>query len=274
MNEYLRIVWWSILAGAVLLAAAIAGPAIRSDAVTIGASGGPEADLMSRNIGHQLPTHRYGQLAGTPITNAHYVNISFGDWASIRSQDSNIRRWARALRDTHTTRLVSLDHEPMTDLGDGTPEQYKEAARYIVNLFRAEGATNVRIVWAVTWVSIRNGVHGVHAYYPGRRWVDYVSSNVFNRPSVHGWQSFPELAAPLLELGERYGKRVVVSEWASDASPNRAHWIGVAGNYMHRHRAAFAAAYYFPGRYVRFDFALSTAAEYAAMRTLVGKVTP
>ena len=192
-----------------LLGLSIAFASGDADAATrrvwIGASG------QAQTLGHVAPQHKYGDLDGQPVTDARYVNISFGNWANIRSQADDVRRWAVALRDTGQIRLVSLDHEPMTDVEtDGTSDQYRVAARWMADQLRAV-APNVRIVWTVTWISIRNGINPIHQWYPGRRWVDFVASNVFNRAAIPSTWGMLDARVP--------GGKVVTTTFDGHAEP-------------------------------------------------------
>ena len=128
--------------------------------------------------------------------------------------------------------------------GDASaPARYAAAWRRMVDVFRREGADNVR------WVFNPNtGNPLTHAatgpahwnwfghYYPGDAYVDYVGAHGFNAPRVWGgaWQGFAEMfdgAAGdrmLSELAARYpGKPILLGEMASDegAPGAKAAWI-------------------------------------------------
>jgi hypothetical protein len=127
--------------------------------------------------------------------------------------------------------------------GAGAPAKYAAAWRRIVDVFRAQGADNVRWVFnpnvgnalthsatgATSWNWYAN-------YYPGDAYVDYVGAHGFNGPSVWGgsWQSFETMTNGasadhmLSDLAARYPtKPIIIGEFASQegSAGQKAQWI-------------------------------------------------
>lgn len=146
--------------------------------------------------------------------------------------------------------------------GDGNaPARYVRAWRRIVDIFRREGATNVR------WVFNPNVGNPVAAgagtghwnwygnYYPGDAYVDYVGAHGFNAPAVWGgpWQSFGEMFDGaradhiLSDLANRYpGKPIIIGEFASDEGSGdaKARWITDAYRTLLNHPSVVGAVWF------------------------------
>jgi len=231
--------------------------------------------------GHVTPTpanHKFAQLGdGTsPVTDARYVNIEAaapGQWAAIArgEYDAAILRWAHALDDTGQLRLVSFNHEPSTELGiAGSAKDYRQAFRRFASLMAAQ-APRVRMVWAVTQVSIVSGDPTV--FYPGRAAVDYVSSNAFNRAGCRAktepWTSFGSKVQPLIELAVQLDKPVVISEYGMDDQPARARWLDGATRYVNNRPRIEALFYFNSPSNTTCDWSLYTPADFAAMTRMI-----
>jgi hypothetical protein len=235
----------------------------------------------ARLAGHVTPTpanHKYADLGGgmDPVTDARYVNVEAdapGQWAAIArgKYDRAIRRWAHALDDTGRPRLVSFNHEPSTEAGRaGSAKDYRQAFRRFASLMAAQ-APRVRMVWAVTQVSIVNGDPTV--FYPGRAAVDYVSSNAFNRAGCRAktepWTSFGSKVNPLVELARELDQPVVISEYAMDDHPDRARWLDGVTRYVKNHPRIEALFYYNSPWNTTCDWLLHSPADYAAMTRMI-----
>jgi hypothetical protein len=141
------------------------------------------------------------------------------------------------------------------------PAKYVQAWRRIVDIFRREGATNVR------WVFNPNVGNPVAAgagtghwnwygnYYPGDAYVDYVGAHGFNAPAVWGgpWQSFGEMFDGaradhiLSDLANRYpGKPIIIGEFASDEGSGdaKARWITDAYRTLLNHPSVVGAVWF------------------------------
>ena len=123
------------------------------------------------------------------------------------------------------------------------PARYQQAWRHIVDVFRREGATNVRWVFnpnvgnPVTREATGSSHWNWYAnYYPGNEYVDYVGAHGFNAPKLWGgpWQApaamfdGPTADHMLSDLARRYpGKPIIIGEFASDEGSGdaKARWI-------------------------------------------------
>jgi endoglucanase len=125
----------------------------------------------------------------------------------------------------------------------GAPAKYAAAWRHLVDVFRAQGATNVRWVFnpnvgnalthtasgATSWNWYAN-------YYPGDAYVDYVGAHGFNGPTVWNtaWQDFGTMTDGtgadhmLSDLAARYPtKPIIIGEFATQegSAGQKAQWI-------------------------------------------------
>ena len=116
-------------------------------------------------------------------------------WSSIAdgSQDAWIIRRADAFKAFGSPIYFAFHHKPENDLSRfGSAQDYAAAFRHIVDVFRAEGVTNVAFVWNMMGWSFdsRSGVD-VNAFYPGDDYVDFIAGDGYNRYPLSGnWVSF------------------------------------------------------------------------------------
>ena len=129
--------------------------------------------------------------------------------------------------------------------GPAAPAAFRSAWRHIVELFRREGAGNVR------WVFNPNVGNPVAAgagsshwnwyanYYPGDAYVDFVGAHGFNAPKLWGgaWRGFvdtfdgPLADNALSDMKRRFPRKpLIVGEMASDEGSGdaKARWIAEA----------------------------------------------
>lgn len=133
-------------------------------------------------------------------------------------------------------------------------KQYIAAWRRVVDIFRREGASNVRWVFSPnTGNPVVGGAPGPSHwnwyghYYPGDDYVDYLGVHGFNGPSVwfRRWMPFEQLfsAEPsdytLPDMVRRFpDKPLIISEVAAEADPDpakRGEWIRDAFRQMIAH---------------------------------------
>lgn len=172
--------------------------------------------------------------------------------------------------------------------GDGNaPAKYVRAWRRMVDIFRREGATNVR------WVFNPNVGNPVAAgagtthwnwygnYYPGDTYADYVGAHGFNAPRVWGgsWQSFGEMFDGaradhiLSDLVQRFpGKPIIVGEFATDEGTGdaKARWITDAYAALLRHPNVVGAVWFNMNKEADWRIESSPAAE-AAFRAAMAE---
>ncbi|RJQ44246.1 MAG: hypothetical protein C4534_06715 [Gaiellales bacterium] len=147
------------------------------------------------------------------------------------NHDTQIRRWARELRDFGYT----IYFRPMCEMnGDwvawggtangNSPADYIPAWRHIHDIFRQEGADNVKFIWSPNRAGSYADANSIFdTYYPGDSYVDYVGINGYNWGTMYNtptwtssWQSFEEVFKYSYDVAvQRTGKPIVVSETAS-----------------------------------------------------------
>jgi cellulose synthase/poly-beta-1,6-N-acetylglucosamine synthase-like glycosyltransferase len=134
------------------------------------------------------------------------------------AKDEDVRALARvAVASKPQVVLVRWGHEMdisgLYPWGANAPGIYQAAYRRVVEVFREEGATNVRWVWSPA------GHEGAAEFYPGDDVVDYVGLTVLGD---EGWdalsglppQSFAELLGPRYGRVAGFGKPIMIAEVA------------------------------------------------------------
>jgi endoglucanase len=163
------------------------------------------------------------------------------------------------------------------------------AYRHIVDIFRREGASNVRWVFSPNTgnpVALGSGPghwNWYGNYYPGDDYVDFIGVHGFNGPSVWGgpWRSFGRLMDSremdhfLSDAAMRYGKPILIAEFASQepagGGSGKADWIAEAYRQM-LDRPEIAGAVWFNQRKEsdwRIDSSSGALAAYRAAMTQV-----
>jgi beta-mannanase len=149
--------------------------------------------------------------------------------------DPYIRAWAQASRAYGRLYLLRFAHEMNTQaypwgcgVGGNRPQDYILAWRHVREIFAAEGATNVRWVWAPN-VEFP-GTCPLEELFPGDEWVDWVGLDGYNGGSAlpwGGWLTFSEVFGPTYRrLAALSDRPMVVTETASaEAGGNKAAWV-------------------------------------------------
>jgi hypothetical protein len=153
--------------------------------------------------------------------------------------DPYIRAWARALRAYGRVVYLRPMHEMNSNwypwsgsVNGNSPALYVSAWRRLWEVFRAEGAANVRWVWSVAAEDVpATPENALERYYPGRRYVDVLAVDGYNWGSGHpewgGWRSFDAIFACAYERLTRLGPQPVwITETASaPEGGDKAAWI-------------------------------------------------
>jgi beta-mannanase len=155
------------------------------------------------------------------------------------AQDTYVRSWAQAIKAMPGPVLVRFAHEmngtwyPWAIRVNGNSAgDYVAAFRHVVDVFRAEGATNARFVWAPNVEFV--GSSPLEASYPGDTYVDWVGIDGYNWGTAAGtrqWQTFDHVfRATYDHLGVLApSRRVMISEVASaEVGGSKANWIADA----------------------------------------------
>ena len=109
-----------------------------------------------------------------------------------------------------------------------TNDSYKAAYRRVVDIFRKQGATNVKWVY-----NVNNGNVGANASftnaYPGSDYIDYVSIDGYNWGTATSWSketSFREVFDKAYEALLPLGKPLILTEvGCSETGTNKAAWV-------------------------------------------------
>ncbi len=147
--------------------------------------------------------------------------------------DAYVREWAHGVRAAAGTVYVRIFPEMNGEWApwNGDPEGLKAAWRHIVDLFAAEGATNVRWVFSPNVTDEpRTPENALERYYPGADYVDVLGLDGYNwgdaKPAI-GWRSYEDVFedgyARIAGLGDQ---PVWLAEVASsEAGGDKAAWV-------------------------------------------------
>jgi hypothetical protein len=145
------------------------------------------------------------------------------------SYDSYLRLSARSAKAFGNELMIRFAHEmngtwyPWA----GSPTTYVAAWRHIVSIFREEGASNVRWVWAPN--VDRTGSMPFSSYFPGEEWVDYIGLDGYNFGSTpeDNWQSLEEVfSASYTKITALSAKPLIITETGSnEVGGSKAEWI-------------------------------------------------
>lgn len=109
-----------------------------------------------------------------------------------------------------------------------TADSYKKAFQHIVDLFRKEGATNVKWVYNVNNSNVGKNAGFTNAY-PGKDYVDYVSIDGYNwgtQSDVGKSTGFSEIFDAAYQALAPLGKPVLITEiGCSESGTDKAAWV-------------------------------------------------
>jgi hypothetical protein len=283
-----RILQLGVVATALALAAPTAPPAqAATPRIIIGAVG--DASGLSSKLGVPIAYHGYGSLGGK-VPNGKMVNMrSNTAWRNVANAKAgsatynNIVRWAKTLKARSGVTLFAFHHEPegATSKSYGTAGEFISAWRRVVNIFRAQGFSNVEYTWQMTsWAFATSpGARNYAAkWYPGDSYVTNVGSDPYNwyncGPGTGKWQSLKFVTDPSLKFAKAHHKKLVLGEFASQANSRRPQWLRDAKSYLVANRASFRAVFYFQFSLRSACFwRLNTTGDLSAMRSLAGDRT-
>lgn len=188
--------------------------------------------------------------------------------------DAHVRDLARDMKALGFTILVSPGWEMNGRWNDyawqghanggerGGPAKYVAAYRRVVDIFRREGATNVKWVFspnvgnAFTYQSTGSAHWNWYGhYYPGDAYVDYLGPHGYNGATLWGgsYQHFESMfngsgADQLLsDMERRYPrKKIIIGEYATEEVRGRdkGEWIAQAYETMRRHPNVVGAIWF------------------------------
>ena len=168
---------------------------------------------------------------GTTQPRYQLARIAGGDF------DTYIATWASALKLLGSQVYLRPMHEmngnwyPWSGSVNGnTPDQFVQAWRHIVDIFRARGAHNVRFVWSPNNVDVP-ATNRMESFYPGASYVDVLAVDGYNwgsgTPQHGGWQSFSKVFRGAYDRLKALGPQPIwFAEVAtSDDGGDKAAWI-------------------------------------------------
>ncbi len=177
-----------------------------------------------------IPTAQQRWDASTgrlPFVNwfAEKTDGSVVPWSSIAdgSQDPWIIQRADGFKTFGSPIYLAFHHEPEDDLSRfGSPSDYAAAFRHIVDVFRAEGVTNVAFVWNLMgWSFNDRSDVDVDGFYPGDDYVDLVGGDGYNwYPQRGSWVSFQQIFQPVYDFSVAHGKPLMVAEYGVMEDPS------------------------------------------------------
>ncbi len=110
----------------------------------------------------------------------------------------------------------------------GDPTNYVNAWHHVVDVFRADGVSNVSWVWSP---NVDYGHYPITPYFPGDGYVDYVALDGYNWGTSgfgpNKWESFSQVFGPSYQtITQLSSKPVIIAETASaEAGGDKAQWI-------------------------------------------------
>jgi beta-mannanase len=152
--------------------------------------------------------------------------------------DDYIKTWAQASKSLCIPYLLRPMHEMNGNwypwcgtVNHNRPEEYVETWRYLHDIFRLAGATDVAWVWCPYAFSFPDSPeNAISCYYPGDAYVDWIGLDGYNWGTSQPWsrwQSFVELFSAGYEIVTGLtDKPLLIAESAStEKGGSKAKWI-------------------------------------------------
>lgn len=235
-------------------AAAAAVPPIYFGAV------GDVSTLKAKTGSQQIGVHVYGNFAGSVPTGRMITVGANGRWADVAAAKSgsamysNIVRWAQTIKGRQGRILLAYQHEPeiSSKTSLGTAQDFINAFRRVVTIFREQGVQNVTYTWQMTdWAFRTSSSDRQYAakWYPGDAYVDTVGADAYNW-NVCGegqgrWVQLSTLFGPVISFAKAHGKKASLPEYGSYIGSQRAQWLANAHAYLVTNKASVQAVFYF-----------------------------
>ncbi len=226
--------------------------------IYLGADG--DIDALAKSISHPLAVHRYTQFSSqVPLGRMITVGAP-GVWSQVANMKSgtalysDVVRWADELKSRPVQTMLAFEHEPETagNISQGNAEDFKQAYRRVVTVFRARGVTNVLFTWQMTAWSFRTSpTDRIYAgkWYPGDSYVNVVGADAYNWNTCGEGRGkevpLQDLAQPVAAFARAHHKKAALPEFASNSNLGRAGWIQAAHSYLAQNDDLWIAAFYF-----------------------------
>ena len=136
-------------------------------------------------------------------------------WARVADPDDAeadalVHTFVRGLAAYDAPILVIFHDEAQNDTAWGTAPEFIAAWRHVVDVARAEGATQVQWVWSLSAAAYPTEAP---AWYPGDDYVDWIGASGFNwftGDAVSPWRQFPAIFGPFHEWAAARGKPLIL----------------------------------------------------------------
>jgi hypothetical protein len=267
-----------IAAGTLTATAPLGSAQAASSTVLLGADG--DVAGMARGTGHAMATHTYRLFSESVPTGAASITVRdpSASWRQVAAAGpgsalyNNIVRWAQTIKSRGGRQMLSYHHEAEASGSNnfGTPADYIAAYRHVVDIFRAQGVTNVTWVWQPTAFAFRVKPSDRRYYlnwYPGDAYVDNVGFDGYNAGNCfgrHEWSSIASFTDPVLAFVQAHHKTASLQEFAAPPDSRRAAWVQDAHSYLAAHAGIITAAFWFQNGTGSCGWKLTTPAEFKA----------
>ena len=245
-----------VIAGAVVLAMLVAGPAYASKGAYFGTAVEPTAGqndyealmALERVVGRHFHVLRlYRALNNTTLRGAAaqemksrgqpmYLNITSEmgrrcvSWRSVAAgrYNSQLHSIARQVRRYHYKVYFSWNHEMQGNCSTGTAADYRASYKKVRKVFKKERVTNAVWVWVVAAGNMNHDPAKAARYLP--RHVDLIGVDGYNRAGE--WRSVKEIFAAAHRFAANRGIRLFIGEVGCAEDPSdstaKARWISKA----------------------------------------------
>ncbi len=220
-----------------------------------------EMDYRGWDINSSFPTADYEAVSRGGVV----PHLTWEPWAGAINDpkygaqqiidgkfDPMLHRWAAGIKTWGKPIMIRLGHEmngnwypwgganngggTLTGFGDPTkpdgPERYIGLYRHVVDLFRADGVTNVTWIWCpdVNGIGDQGGWNKAENYYPGDDVVDWIGLDGYNwgtkEPNFGGFQSFGSIFKKTYDKFSGKGKPMMIGEFSSaEEGGDKGLWI-------------------------------------------------
>jgi hypothetical protein len=145
------------------------------------------------------------------------------------------------------------------------------AWKRVYTLFRAAGASNVRLVWCPMSFDFPDGV--AQRFWPGASYVDWVGADGYNFPGAT-WRTFGAIFAGAYSFAVGQKKPLIVAETASPANdPRTPSWMAGAAAWGATHGDLKAVSYFDSTSPKGYDFRVTSNAKTLAAFAAWGRTT-
>jgi mannan endo-1,4-beta-mannosidase len=175
---------------------------------------------------------RVHSIGRAPLITWQPKDISLQDITS-GIHDTYIRSWARGLSkaqgDVYLRPFPEMNGDWVS--WNGNPQKLVEAWKYMVDIFRDEGATNVKWVWSPNVTDEpRTPENRMELYYPGDDVVDVMALDGFNWGTVRSYTAWKEFETiftePYARISTLGNQPIWLAEIAStEHGGNKAQWV-------------------------------------------------